>query len=76
MTVEVKSYYARWSPTKHTGYIIIYWDGGSKYFYESSFSTPTEFQIVVDLLRNEKPIWWDDSTERLYAHDEPVGEGE
>ncbi len=76
MAVEVKTYYARWSPINHHGYVIIYWDGGSKAFPESSFPTPVEFQIVVDLLRNEKPVWWDDPTKRLYAHQEPVGEGE
>ena len=76
MTVEVKQYYARWSPTNHNGYVRIYWDGGSKAFPESSFTTPVEFQIVVDLLRNEKPVWWDEPTQRLYASQEPVGEGE
>ncbi len=67
MSVKVKKYYARWSPTKHHGYMVIYWDGGSKTFPEQSFSTPAEFQIVVDLLRNEKTIWWDEPTGRLYA---------
>ncbi len=63
-------------PKYHHGYIIIYWDGGAKAFPEQSFSTPVEFQIVVDLLRNEKPVWWDEPTQRLYANQEPVGEGE
>lgn len=76
MSVEVKSYYARWSPPRHHGYIQIYWQGGSQVFPEASFDSPAEFQIVVDLLRNEKPVWWDEATERLYAHYEPVGEGE
>lgn len=76
MSVEVTNYYARWSPTRHRGYITIYWDGGSKQFTEGSFFDPTEFQIVLDLLRNEKPVLWDESTERLYAGYEPVGEGE
>ncbi|WP_440955666.1 hypothetical protein ACSAZK_01480 [Methanosarcina sp. Mfa9] len=76
MAVEVKSYYARWKPENHTGYIVIYWEGGSKTFPESSFESPQEFQVVVDLLRNEKPIWWDEPTGRLFASGEPVGEGE
>lgn len=54
----------------------IYWDGGLKAFPEGSFSTPAEFQILVDLLRNEKPIWWDEPTQGLYAGQELVGEGE
>lgn len=76
MSVQVEKYYARWCPTKHHGYVIIYWDGGAKQFPESSFTNPVEFQIVVDLLRNEKPVWWDEPTGRLYANQEPVGEGE
>jgi len=46
MAVQVKKYYARWSPTRHHGYVIIYWDGGAKQFDESSFKNSTEFQIV------------------------------
>ena len=37
---------------------------------------PDEFRVVVDLLRHERPIWWDEPTGRLYASREPVGEGE
>ncbi|HEX6228141.1 MAG TPA: hypothetical protein VFZ41_01630 [Solirubrobacterales bacterium] len=72
----MSNYYARWSPAGHHGYVIIYWSGGAKAFPESSFATPVEFQIVVDLLRNESPVWWDEPTGRLYASNEPVGEGE
>ena len=43
---------------------------------EGCFTNPTEFQIVADLLRNEKPVWWDEPTGRLYAANEPVGERE
>jgi hypothetical protein len=76
MSVQVTQYYARWAPEKHHGYVAISWSGGSRVFSESSFQNPVEFQIVVDLLRNEKPVWWDEATGRLYASQEPVGEGE
>jgi hypothetical protein len=76
MAVQVKKYYARWKPADHTGYITVFWDGGSAGFSEGSFQSPEEFRLVVDLLRNESPIWWDAPTGRLYAHWEPVGEGE
>ena len=75
MSVKVTKYYARWSP-KHHYYIVIYWDGGSKTFPEGSFESPMEFQSVIDLLRNEAPVWWDEATQRLYVSQEPVGEGE
>lgn len=74
--VQITSYYARWAPLKHHGYVIVRWTGGAKAFPEASFASPTEFQIVVDLLRNEKPVWWDEATGRLFASNEPVGEGE
>lgn len=76
MAVQVTRYYARWSPVHHTGYIIVYWTGGSKAFPEGSFQSPEEFQVMVDLLRNERPVWWDEPTHRLYVSSEPVGEGE
>ncbi len=60
MSVQVKTYYARWKPEEHTGYVVIYWDGGAKSFPEGSFQSPDQFRVVVDLLRNESPIWWDD----------------
>jgi hypothetical protein len=25
---------------------------------------------------DKKPVWWDEPTQRLYANQEPVGEGE
>ena len=76
MTEQVTHYYARWNPIKHRGFVIIYWSGGSRFFPEEHFTNPTEFQIVVDLLRNEKPVYWDEPSQRLYAAAEPVGEGE
>lgn len=76
-SVRVERYYARWSPFNHDGYIVIYTEGGGgTAFDETQFQTPAEFQIVVDLLRNEKPVWWDPADQRLYVSNEPVGEGE
>ena len=75
MSVKVERYYARWSP-KHHYYVIISWDGGSKSFPEGSFESPAEFATVIDLLRNEEPVWWDEATQRLFVGGEEVGEGE
>lgn len=73
MTETVNEYYSRWNPIDHTGYVRILWTGGSKGF---SFSSTQEFEVVIDLLRNEKPMQWDSTTNRLYAWREPVGEEE
>ena len=29
MVVQIRNYYAGWSPTKHHGYVITYWEGGT-----------------------------------------------
>lgn len=72
--VEVERYYARWNPIDHNGYVRIFWDGGSKGF--GSITDPSEFYTMVDLMRNEKPVFWDERRNNLYASNEPVGEGE
>jgi hypothetical protein len=44
------------------------------------YNNPEEFQVIVDILRNEKPLLFDDSTKHLRtgfgATGEPVGEEE
>ncbi|MFQ3587710.1 MAG: hypothetical protein SNJ74_01150 [Fimbriimonadaceae bacterium] len=37
---------------------------------------PEEFAAVSDLLRNERPIFWDPQTAEIATGYEPVGEGE
>ena len=71
---EVTRYYARWSPSAHDGYIRVYWSGGSKGI---SITNTEEFQTMVDLLRNEKPISYNDASDSIRTtSSEPVGEGE
>jgi len=38
--------------------------------------TSEEFICLVDILRNEKPVFWDDNSETLETGFEPAGEGE
>lgn len=49
MSVQVQKYYARWSPPRHHGYVIIFWNGGSKTSPEGSFSNPIAGKIGVSL---------------------------
>jgi hypothetical protein len=71
---EVTTYYARWSPRSHDGYIGLYFVGGTKFF---TITNPEEFQVMVDLLRNEKPVCFVDSSDWIRTcSTEPVGEGE
>lgn len=75
---EVTRYYARWNPSTKVGRIVMYYAAGTVMRAQSFyFTNPGEFQIVVDLLRNEKPIYYDDSNKNIRTSTfEPVGEGE
>jgi hypothetical protein len=37
---------------------------------------PPEFHAIIDLLRNEKPIYYDRDLKQLCTLEEPSGEGE
>lgn len=37
---------------------------------------PREFAVIIDLLRNEKPLNWDKTIKRLSTYNEPPGDGE
>ena len=71
---EVTQYYARWNPLTHDGYIRVYSSGGSRGF---SIKDAGEFHAVVNLLRNEKPMYYNDASGHIRTgYSEPVGEGE
>ncbi len=71
----VTSYSPSWYLGQHRGYIQIQTQGGPMVGLEG-FQGPEEFMVVVDLLRNEKPVLWDDVNRRLRTALEPVGEAE
>ena len=54
--------------------IVIVFEDGSQYVFESLPSDTAHH--LVDLLRNEKPIWMEPETGTLVVADEPVGSGE
>ncbi len=77
MAEEVVSYFARWNLGNHNGHIQLNLrSGGSTSFGEVLLTNPVEFQIVLDLLRNERPVFVDDATQSLQTGSELVGEGE
>ncbi len=71
----VKAYAPHWYLDQHRGYITIQTEGGPMFGLEG-FQGPEEFMLVVDLLRNEQPVRWDDVNRRLRTTLEPVGEAE
>ncbi len=79
---QVVSYRVKWNLNSHTGQIYVHVPSGSPQppYVTSYVLTPTspqEMQMLVDLLRNEKPIQYDTSTKELQLGEyELVGEGE
>ncbi|MBI4731804.1 MAG: hypothetical protein HY781_06705 [Chloroflexi bacterium] len=54
--------------------IVVVLEDGELYTFEAL--PPDAAHHLVDLLRNEKPIWLDLDTGTLAVADEPVGAGE
>ncbi|MCW8795776.1 MAG: hypothetical protein OQK67_01775 [Chlorobium sp.] len=73
--VLVTSYYSRWDLNGHKGRIALY-DSSNQLIENRIFKDPAEFQVIISMLRNEKPLWFDTKAHHLRTGSEPVGEGE
>lgn len=78
---EITDYSATWFYKKHEGRFIFYWAPGglsnSNWFSGGILvSDPAEYQLMLDMLRNESPLFYDTRGEKLTTELEPVGEGE
>lgn len=73
----VGSYQAHWDTQQHSGELKLnVWYGGwSMVETPLAVESAEEMQLLIDLLRNENPIWLDSATLRT-GNWEPVGEGE
>ncbi len=76
---QVARYYSRWDLDNHDGRIALY-DASDNVLDNRTYTNPDEFQVIVGILRNEKPLWFDSSTKHLRtgfgSTGEPVGEEE
>lgn len=76
---QVARYYTRWDLDNHDGRIALY-DSSNKAIDNRVYTNPEEFQVIVGMLRNEKPLWFDPSAKHLRtgfgATGEPTGEEE
>ncbi len=76
---QVARYYSRWDLDNHEGRIALY-DMSNNLVDNRTYTNPKEFQVIVSILRNEKPLWFDSSVKHLRsgfgAIGEPVGEEE
>ncbi len=73
--IFVASYYSRWDMSNHQGRIAMY-DSNSQLIENRIFKDPSEFQVVISMLRNEKPLWFNTEVHHLKTGSEPVGEAE
>ncbi|RLD50756.1 MAG: hypothetical protein DRJ05_19225 [Bacteroidetes bacterium] len=48
-------------------------DGSWEYYYDLD---PARASLLIDLLRNEKPVYWTEGPDILWTGREPVGEKE
>lgn len=70
---EIKSYKITWRPCDNAGQIhlgLADGTGGS-----IPVDSPQEMSLLVDVLRNECPVYWDPEHSFLMTGHEPVGEG-
>ena len=71
-------YMARWNYKNHYGDLNVGYKVGTTARWKNIRVTDAnEFSVMVDLLRNEKPVYYDDANDYLQtSHGEFVGEGE
>ena len=81
----ISTYTAAWNFEEHVGTFVFSWRslddtgiglGQSNWLAPVHISDPAEFQVMIDLLRNESPVMYDDRTKKLIARWERAGEGE
>ncbi len=79
MRAKVVKYAISWATAQRKGYItLITNDSSGKPTGRTPLSpaSPEEFICLLDILRNEKPVFWDDNSATLETGFEPTGEGE
>lgn len=74
MPKKIVTQYAVFHNVGGTTSVNVYYDGGGA---DSIADIPiAEASYIIDLLRNEKPVYYDAGLKRMSTSFEPVGEGE
>jgi len=71
---EVKKYHIGWRHAAHSGLIKMFYAGTGDVQIDSLAAD--DYMAMVDILRNEAPIYYDEVAKVLATHHEAVGEGE
>ena len=72
---EVDKYQAFWNIRQNHGRICV-WKADGDETWSFEVESPQEFSMLIDILRNEKPVSYDPDEEVLGVCCELVGEGE
>ncbi len=78
-TYTVENYYAHWDIDNKKGRINLYRrlsSGALSYLYGRITGDMEEFELITNLLRNEKPLFFVTESKTLATGKEPVGEEE
>jgi hypothetical protein len=79
MATQVMKYYSRWDLNDHVGRINLY-DADNNLINGFLITNPDEFQVIVGMLRYERPLWFSAPSMQLRTgygpNGEPVGEEE
>lgn len=79
MRYMVLRYGISWATAQRKGYITMMANDDNEkptLRFGLDPETSEEFLCLVDILRNEKPVFWDDNSATLETGFEPAGEGE
>ncbi len=62
---EISNYTCVWDMDDHKGFIGLF--SGEEYQYGHEYTDPAEFTAVLDLLRHEKPLYFDPENKWISA---------
>jgi len=74
---KILYYAARWLPNNNYGLLwIFYLDGQTQKNKSMKIESPQEMLVILDILRNEKPVYFDPTNNEIATNMEIVGEAE
>ncbi len=73
--MNIIEYRTAWNIKENYGKVQYKFQNG-RWSRVKMIKNPIEFQINLDLLRNEKPIYYDEKVGVVRTTSEPIGEGE
>jgi hypothetical protein len=74
MAKTVEKYQLAWQHSGKKGSIVLLFEGGGG--KQINGLDADDFLVMSELLRNEKPMWYDENQSLLATTHEPIGEAE